>query len=146
MVRRVEHVGWQNAGGDDLPRPVDVGHEGVQRSRALRQARGQEAPLVRRQQARDRIDVECGEPVRAAGPERRAARCAAELSGAAFGCRSPDGFTAFHVDPVPRILPAGEWRALEAGLAQRVRALNAFVADVYGERRIVAGGRRARRA
>ena len=29
---------------------------------------------------------------------------------------------------------------LEAGLIQRVRALNAFVADVYGERRIVAEG------
>ena len=36
--------------------------------------------------------------------------------------------------------PAADWDRLAAGLAQRVRALNAFLADVYGERRIVAAG------
>ena len=35
---------------------------------------------------------------------------------------------------------ADEWRGLEAGLVQRVRALAAFVADAYGERRIVEAG------
>lgn len=44
------------------------------------------------------------------------------------------------VDPIPRILEAGEWERIEAGLVQRVRALNAFIADVYGDRRIVAAG------
>src|SRR2546430_11087240 len=48
--------------------------------------------------------------------------------GVRFG--GTGGFAAFHVDPVPRVLEAGEWRALAAGLAQRARALNAFVADV----------------
>jgi uncharacterized circularly permuted ATP-grasp superfamily protein len=43
----------------------------------------------------------------------------------------------FAVDPVPRVLTAAEWRELEAGLVQRVRALNAFVRDVHGPRRIV---------
>jgi uncharacterized circularly permuted ATP-grasp superfamily protein len=47
---------------------------------------------------------------------------------------------AFLIDPVPRVLTAGEWHDLEAGLIQRVRALDAFVADVYGARRIVAEG------
>jgi uncharacterized circularly permuted ATP-grasp superfamily protein len=47
---------------------------------------------------------------------------------------------AFVVDPVPRIFPGDEWRALEAGLAQRIRALNAFLDDVYGERRAVVEG------
>jgi uncharacterized circularly permuted ATP-grasp superfamily protein len=47
---------------------------------------------------------------------------------------------AFLLDPVPRVLTAEEWRDLEAGLIQRVRALDAFVADVYGPRRIVAEG------
>jgi uncharacterized circularly permuted ATP-grasp superfamily protein len=56
-------------------------------------------------------------------------------SGARFG--SGDGFV---VDPVPRVLTGSEWHALEAGLAQRVRALAAFVADVYGDRRVVAEG------
>src|SRR5690348_8254406 len=51
-----------------------------------------------------------------------------------------EGTQPFLVDPVPRILPPDEWAALAAGLAQRVRALNAFVVDAYGERRIVAAG------
>jgi uncharacterized circularly permuted ATP-grasp superfamily protein len=43
-------------------------------------------------------------------------------------------------DIVPRIVPAAEWARLEAGLKQRVRALNAFIADVYGEQRILRAG------
>ena len=50
------------------------------------------------------------------------------------------GTQAFVVDPIPRILPAHEWEALAVGLEQRVRALNAFVADAYGDRRIVEAG------
>jgi carboxylate-amine ligase len=46
----------------------------------------------------------------------------------------------FPLDVVPRVLDADEWTRLEAGLAQRVTALNAFVADVYGPRRIVKAG------
>ena len=46
----------------------------------------------------------------------------------------------FAVDPVPRVLTAEEWRDLEAGLVQRVRALNAFVRDVHGPRVIVEEG------
>jgi uncharacterized circularly permuted ATP-grasp superfamily protein len=62
---------------------------------------------------------------------------AAEERGIAFG-EEPDG--AFLVDPVPRLITADEWRGLEAGLVQRVRALDAFVADAYGQRRIVEAG------
>jgi len=51
-----------------------------------------------------------------------------------------DGEQAFVVDPIPRIFAAGEWAALAAGLEQRVRALNAFVLDAYGERRVVGAG------
>ena len=43
-------------------------------------------------------------------------------------------------DIIPRIIAASEWRALSAGLEQRVRALNAFLADVYNERRILTAG------
>ena len=43
-------------------------------------------------------------------------------------------------DVVPRILPADEWQFLEAGLRQRVRALNAFLADVYHEQSILHAG------
>ena len=53
---------------------------------------------------------------------------------------SAEGDEVFVIDPVPRVIAAAEWARVEAGLAQRVRALNAFVADVYSERRIVAEG------
>ncbi|WP_114954698.1 circularly permuted type 2 ATP-grasp protein [Sphingosinicella terrae] len=43
-------------------------------------------------------------------------------------------------DIIPRIFTSGEWAALAAGLEQRVRAINAFLDDVYGERRILADG------
>jgi uncharacterized circularly permuted ATP-grasp superfamily protein len=46
----------------------------------------------------------------------------------------------FKVDPVPRVLTAAEWDPLAAGLCQRVRALDCFVADVYGRQRIVRDG------
>jgi uncharacterized circularly permuted ATP-grasp superfamily protein len=43
-------------------------------------------------------------------------------------------------DIIPRILTAAEWSRLAAGLEQRVKALNAFIGDVYGEREIVRTG------
>jgi uncharacterized circularly permuted ATP-grasp superfamily protein len=43
-------------------------------------------------------------------------------------------------DIVPRVFTAKEWASLSDGLEQRVRAINAFIADVYGERRIIADG------
>ncbi|MEA2679521.1 MAG: hypothetical protein QOK03_1243, partial [Candidatus Binataceae bacterium] len=43
----------------------------------------------------------------------------------------------FPFDPVPRIIPAATWAVIEAGLIQRVRALNAFLADIYGESAIL---------
>ena len=46
----------------------------------------------------------------------------------------------FPLDLVPRIVTADDWAGLTAGLAQRVRALEAFVRDIYGARRIVADG------
>jgi uncharacterized circularly permuted ATP-grasp superfamily protein len=44
-------------------------------------------------------------------------------------------------DIVPRIMPAPEWTCLEQGLKQRVRALNAFINDIYHEQRILRSGR-----
>jgi len=43
-------------------------------------------------------------------------------------------------DIIPRILEAAEWRHITAGLVQRVRALNAFIGDVYGAQEIVRSG------
>ncbi|WP_213162528.1 circularly permuted type 2 ATP-grasp protein [Kaustia mangrovi] len=44
-------------------------------------------------------------------------------------------------DIVPRILSAPEWRRLAAGIEQRVRALNAFVYDIYHRQEILRAGR-----
>src|SRR5262245_56320243 len=46
----------------------------------------------------------------------------------------------FPLDLVPRILPADEWATIERGVRQRVLALEAFLADVYGPGRILADG------
>ena len=46
----------------------------------------------------------------------------------------------FTLDPVPRLIAAEEWSLLERGLAQRVRALDRFVADAYGDQEIVGAG------
>ncbi|HKG49121.1 MAG TPA: circularly permuted type 2 ATP-grasp protein [Actinomycetales bacterium] len=46
----------------------------------------------------------------------------------------------FPLDVVPRILPAAEWDQVEAGVVQRVRALEALLDDVYGEQRAVDDG------
>lgn len=43
-------------------------------------------------------------------------------------------------DIIPRVLTNKEWTHLERGLQQRVKALNAFIADVYRSRDIVAAG------
>lgn len=46
----------------------------------------------------------------------------------------------FPFDAIPRQIPADEWEMLEAGLKQRVNALNAFLYDIYHEKRIVKDG------
>jgi len=46
----------------------------------------------------------------------------------------------FPFDPIPRIISAEVWAELEAGLIQRARALNAFVADIYCEAQIIKDG------
>lgn len=43
-------------------------------------------------------------------------------------------------DIVPRVFPGHEWRRLQAGLIQRVQALNLFLKDVYHEQKILKAG------
>jgi uncharacterized circularly permuted ATP-grasp superfamily protein len=43
-------------------------------------------------------------------------------------------------DIIPRILTTAEWNRLAAGLEQRVRAINAFLADIYDEGEILRAG------
>jgi uncharacterized circularly permuted ATP-grasp superfamily protein len=46
----------------------------------------------------------------------------------------------FPFDLVPRIIPASEWERIEAGLIQRITALNLFLHDIYHEQRILKEG------
>jgi uncharacterized circularly permuted ATP-grasp superfamily protein len=43
-------------------------------------------------------------------------------------------------DLVPRIIPSTEWDHIETGLIQRLRALNMFLDDIYGEQQILMDG------
>ena len=90
-------------------------------------------PGVPRREYEALIEALAGRSLRELGREVSAAAAA---RGVTFG---EDG-DAFLIDPVPRVLTAEAWSELEAGLIQRVRALDAFVTDVYGARRIVAEG------
>jgi uncharacterized circularly permuted ATP-grasp superfamily protein len=44
-------------------------------------------------------------------------------------------------DMIPRIISAAEWRKLSRGIEQRVRAINAFLHDIYHRQEIVRSGR-----
>jgi len=61
-----------------------------------------------------------------------------EATGAVFG--GGESTAPFVVDPVPRIIDRAEWQHLGAALAQRASALNSFIADVYGDGRIIRAG------
>src|SRR6478736_6994511 len=43
-------------------------------------------------------------------------------------------------DLLPRVIPHREWISMEKGLAQRVRALNAFIHDIYHDQEILRAG------
>jgi uncharacterized circularly permuted ATP-grasp superfamily protein len=64
----------------------------------------------------------------------RAVADAVARGGTSFGSEP------FVVDPMPRLLRAADWNPLAAGLAQRALALNHFLRDAYGARRIVRAG------
>jgi uncharacterized circularly permuted ATP-grasp superfamily protein len=66
------------------------------------------------------------------------------ITFAVYGDKDEDGSGTERLIPfdvIPRIIPAREWRTLEAGLRQRVTALNRFIHDIYHEQEIVRAGR-----
>ncbi len=46
----------------------------------------------------------------------------------------------FPYDVIPRVIEAAEWEVLEKGLIQRVDALNAFLRDIYSDKKIIKDG------
>lgn len=76
--------------------------------------------------------------------KRREADLAFHRVGITFAVYGEDNSGAERLIPfdiVPRIIGAHEWRQIEAGLRQRVKALNAFLHDVYHDQNIIKAGR-----
>ena len=46
----------------------------------------------------------------------------------------------FPLDLVPRVIADAEWQTIESGVAQRVRALEAFLDDVYADAKVISDG------
>lgn len=44
------------------------------------------------------------------------------------------------LDPLPFLIPADQWRVIEAGVAQRAELLNSILADLYGPQHLLAEG------
>ena len=47
---------------------------------------------------------------------------------------------AWPFDIIPRLIDGREWAVVERGLAQRLRALNRFIDDIYNDQQIIADG------
>ena len=73
---------------------------------------------------------------------QRAAQSALFKMGVTFNVYSDDQGTEkiFPFDIVPRIVSASEWKTLDKGLKQRIEALNQFLADIYGDQKILKDG------
>ena len=76
----------------------------------------------------------------AAGRRRDAIFMQQGITFDATGDDGPVKDRPFPLDLVPRILLGHEWTQIKRGLAQRIRALNHFVDDVYHARDIVRAG------
>src|SRR3990167_5444398 len=60
-----------------------------------------------------------------------------------YGDKDEDGSGTERLIPfdlIPRIIPAAEWREMEAGLRQRVTAMNRFLDDIYHDQEILKAG------
>jgi uncharacterized circularly permuted ATP-grasp superfamily protein len=74
---------------------------------------------------------------------QKAAEAAVKGMGITFTVYHEEGGSidrAWPLDIIPRVIEAGEWRHIEAGLKQRAVALNRFIDDIYHDQRIIADG------
>ncbi|KAA3654702.1 MAG: circularly permuted type 2 ATP-grasp protein [Proteobacteria bacterium] len=73
---------------------------------------------------------------------KTAAEVAIQVMGITFTVYSDGDMIdrAWPFDIVPRIIPSDEWAHVEAGLKQRVKALNMFIDDLYNDQQIIKDG------
>ncbi len=65
------------------------------------------------------------------------------ITFAVYGAKDEDGAGTERLIPfdlIPRVIPSHEWQQMQAGLAQRVTALNRFIHDVYHGQEILKAG------
>ncbi len=100
---------------------------------ALNQPRPQAIPLVERIHSLKEGELR---------QRQDAAQAAFYRMGITFGVYSDaqGAERIFPFDVIPRILSAAEWRHLEAGLKQRIYALNLFIDDIYHDQKILKDG------
>lgn len=92
-----------------------------------------------REPYRDLLGAALADPARLEAIRRHAAGWFSQR-GITFGVPEAEGAPIFPFDPIPRLIGAREWSALERGLAQRATALDLFVADCYGSQRALREG------
>ncbi|QIK38139.1 circularly permuted type 2 ATP-grasp protein [Caldichromatium japonicum] len=92
--------------------------------------------------ARPLLDHLAGLPVGELAARRRAVDAAIMTTGITFTvyCDAGNIDRAWPFDIVPRILAKHEWMQVEAGLKQRLLAINLFIDDLYNAQRIVRDG------
>ena len=61
-------------------------------------------------------------------------------SGASYRIYGEETERSWPLDPLPLIIPQAEWDQIAAGVAQRAELMEAILADVYGEGRLVSDG------
>ena len=98
---------------------------------AAGEPRSEYAPLLRRMEALGTVALRSRQVL----AEREAA-----IAGVAFRVTGDDRPRPFPMDFVPRVVSAGTWEHLAAGMEQRALALEAFLEDVYGPQEFVAAG------
>lgn len=75
------------------------------------------------------------------GPlQARAERQVIDL-GMAFRLAGEDDERAWPLSPVPLLIPTSEWQKIEQGLAQRAGLIETVMTDIYGEQKLIAGGK-----
>jgi uncharacterized circularly permuted ATP-grasp superfamily protein len=97
------------------------------------------APGQPRQAAQRLIEYLGGLSAKELSERRLASELAIKVMGITFTVYS-DGRNvdrAWPFDILPRIIPRTEWERTEAGLKQRVTALNCFIQDIYTDQKIV---------
>ncbi len=73
---------------------------------------------------------------------KRAAELAIKQMGITFSVYSGDDSQDrdWPFDIIPRVIDSNEWVKIKAGLLQRLKALNLFIADLYNEQQVIADG------